>query len=182
MGAWVKGIGYGAAISPAGSSGGSVWGWAGPTQGSTHPLLGVLSSIFLCLEGRGGGAQSTDPTDGFYLQPLRLVCARLLTYFEELEGPAGSGEPPTSHPLTHDLARDQMGGSGPVEIGSGGGKPLKMRLGWRSASKLELQSTDSQMWHHLGCLWKFRFLGLGRPAGPRLGEWARTLRLNEASR
>lgn len=61
--------------------------------------------------------KAQEPTDGFYLQPLRLVCARLLTYFEELRAPLAQGEPPTHTPLTHDLARDQMGGSGPVEIG-----------------------------------------------------------------
>lgn len=82
----VKGIGYGAAISPTGSPGGSVWGGQAPSR-KHPPSPGVLSSIFLCLGREGvGGAQSTDPTIKFPVQPL-LVCTRLLTYFEELRRP-----------------------------------------------------------------------------------------------
>ena len=64
------------------------------------PTLSWGSEFYIPLlrEGGGGGAQSTDPTDGFYLQPLRLVCARLLTYFEELRAPLAQGWPPTRTP------------------------------------------------------------------------------------
>ena len=50
---------------------------------------------------------------------------------------------------------------------------MKMRLGWRSAS-LNFRAQILKMWHHLECLWKFRFLGSSAGLQDRaLGEWAR---------
>lgn len=59
-------------------------------------------SIFFCplREGQWSSKHrpNRSPTDGFYLQPLSLVCARLLTYFEELRAPLAQGRPPTHTP------------------------------------------------------------------------------------
>lgn len=97
-GAWLRGRIWRCHLSPAGSPGGSVWGGQAPSNEAPTLSWGSEFYIPLLREGAGGGAQSTDPTDGFYLQPLRLVCARLLTYFEELRAPLAQGWPPTRTP------------------------------------------------------------------------------------
>lgn len=73
-------------------------GWAAPPREA--PTLRRGSEFWAALprEGGGGGTQSIGPTDGFYLQPLSPVCARLLTYFEEPRAPLAQRWPPTRTP------------------------------------------------------------------------------------